>query len=133
MVAAALEAYGRLDVAFNNAGIGGLNTPLKDLPAEDWDRLIAVNQRGMFLSCKHELQAMVDRGGRSIVNMGSSTAGWDTIYGGGAYMASKEAVEEPGDGSCGLRDPSQRRLPGDHPDPAELAAVPRGCRGRGVL
>jgi NAD(P)-dependent dehydrogenase (short-subunit alcohol dehydrogenase family) len=93
MVAAALEAHGRLDVAFNNAGVGGLNTPLKDLPAEDWDRLIAVNQRGMFLSCKHELQAMVAAGGRSIVNMGSSTAGWDTIHGGSAYMASKEAVE----------------------------------------
>jgi NAD(P)-dependent dehydrogenase (short-subunit alcohol dehydrogenase family) len=93
MVAAAVAHFGRLEVAFNNAGIGGLNTPLKDLPVEDWDRLIAVNQRGMFLSCKHELQAMVGRGGRSIVNMGSSTAGWDTIFGGGAYMASKEAVE----------------------------------------
>ncbi|HUF37003.1 MAG TPA: SDR family NAD(P)-dependent oxidoreductase [Anaerolineales bacterium] len=93
MVAAAVERFGRLDIAFNNAGVGGLNTPLKDLPVEDWDRLIAVNQRGMFLSCKHELRAMVELGGRSIVNMGSSTAGWDTIYGGGGYMASKEAVE----------------------------------------
>lgn len=93
MVAAAIDTFGHLDVAFNNAGIGGLNTALMDLDVNDWDRLISVNLRGIFLSCKHEMQAMAKLGGISIVNMGSSTAGWDTIYGGGAYMASKEAVE----------------------------------------
>jgi len=93
MVAAALEAFGQLNVAFNNAGVGGRNTALMELPADDWDRLVAINQRGIFLSCKHEMKAMTEKGGRAIVNMGSSTAGWDVIYGGGSYMASKEAIE----------------------------------------
>ena len=52
-----------------------------------------VNLRGIVLSCKRALPAMIDAGGGSIVLMGSSTGGWDTIHGSGPYMASKEAVK----------------------------------------
>lgn len=84
--------YGQLNVLFNNAGIGGGPEHLVDLRVEDWDRLIAVNLRGIFLSCKFGLPALIQSHGDAIVNMGSSTAGWDVIYGGGAYMASKEGI-----------------------------------------
>jgi NAD(P)-dependent dehydrogenase (short-subunit alcohol dehydrogenase family) len=84
--------YGQLNVIFNNAGIGGGPEHLVDVRVEDWDRLIAVNLRGIFLSCKFGLPALIQSHGDAIVNMGSSTAGWDVIYGGGAYMASKEGI-----------------------------------------
>lgn len=88
----AMDYFGKIHVLFNNAGIGGGPDHLADLPVEDWDRLIAVNLRGVFLGCKFGLPALIKSQGKSIVNMGSSTAGWDVIYGGGAYMASKEAI-----------------------------------------
>lgn len=93
MIDTTMEKFGHLDVLFCNAGIGGGNTHLKDLPVEDWDRLMAVNLRGMFLGCKYGLPALIKSGGGAIVLMSSSTAGWDAIYGGGAYMASKEAAK----------------------------------------
>lgn len=87
-----LQRFGKIDVLFNNAGVGGGSHRILDLAVEDWDRLIAVNLRGVFLGCKHVLPAMIKSRGGSIVNMSSSTAGWDVIYGGGAYMASKEGI-----------------------------------------
>ncbi len=92
MVAAVRAEFGGLHVLFNNAGIGGGDRPLMNLDAEEWDRLIAVNLRGTFLGCKYALPALIASGGGAIVNMASSMAGWDALYGGGAYMASKEAV-----------------------------------------
>jgi NAD(P)-dependent dehydrogenase (short-subunit alcohol dehydrogenase family) len=92
MFKAAFDHFGKLDVLFNNAGIGGGNTHLKDLPVQDWDHLIATNLRSVFLGCKHGLQALIPTKG-VIVNMGSSTGGWDVLYGAGAYMASKEGIE----------------------------------------
>lgn len=92
MIDTTMNHYGHLDVIFNNAGIGGGPDRLIDLSVEDWDRLIAVNLRGIFLGCKFGLPAIIESGGDAIVNMGSSTAGWDVIYGGGAYMASKEGI-----------------------------------------
>ena len=85
--------YGRINILFNNAGIGG-GKPLMELETADWDRLMAVNLRGVFLGCKTVLPALIEAGGGAIVNMSSSTAGWDTIHGGGAYMASKAGVSQ---------------------------------------
>ncbi len=92
MVQAALEAFGRLDVLFANAGVGGERFAFVDMPIEEWDRVMGVNLRGMVLSCKAAVPALIDAGGGAIVLMGSSTGGWDAIHGGGAYMTSKEAV-----------------------------------------
>lgn len=88
------ETFGRINILFNNAGIGGSGKPLMELDANDWDQLMAVNLRGIFLGCKTVLPALIEAGGGAIVNMSSSTAGWDTIYGGGAYMASKAGVTQ---------------------------------------
>lgn len=93
MVEAAQERFGRLDVVFANAGIGGEKVEFVDLPIQEWDRVMDVNLRGIVLSCKAAVPAMIDAGGGSIVLMGSSTGGWDTILGSGPYMASKEAVK----------------------------------------
>jgi NAD(P)-dependent dehydrogenase (short-subunit alcohol dehydrogenase family) len=85
----ARSQFGRLDILVNNAGIGGFIGPLIDYPVESFDRVMAVNARGVFLGMKHSAPAMEDGG--SIVNI-SSISG----IGGGAntlaYTASKHAV-----------------------------------------
>lgn len=91
MVREAVERFGRLDVVFANAGISGGDTVLKMEPA-DWDRVIATNLRGVFLTCKYAIPALIEAGGGAIVTMASSMAGWDVSMGGAAYMASKEGV-----------------------------------------
>ncbi len=91
MVQAAVERFGKLNVVFANAGISGGDIVLKMEPA-DWDRVIATNLRGVFLTCKYSIPALIEAGGGAIVNMASSMAGWDVSFGGAAYMASKEGV-----------------------------------------
>jgi NAD(P)-dependent dehydrogenase (short-subunit alcohol dehydrogenase family) len=91
LVQRALDAYGRLDVAFNNAGEGHMPTPLAELALEDFDRALAVNARGIFLSMKYEVAAMLGSGGGAIVNM-SSTAGLTGVTGIAGYVAGKHAI-----------------------------------------
>lgn len=86
-----VETFGRLDFAFNNAGVEQAVKSLVEVSEDEWDRLTAVNLRGVFLCMKHELAAMLRRGGGVIVNT-SSGAGVKGFAGQGAYCASKFGV-----------------------------------------
>lgn len=89
MVSHAIETFGRLDYAVNNAGIEGQLSGITDLPEEEWDRVLNINLKGNFLCMKYEARAMLAGGhGGAIVNVGSvnSFLGFPT---GSAYVASK--------------------------------------------
>lgn len=90
-ISATVDKLGRLDIAVNNAGIEQPPTPLDETTEDDWNRLIAVNLSGVFLSMKYEIPAIRSSGGGSIVNI-SSGAGVMGIRGQAAYAATKHAV-----------------------------------------
>ena len=91
MVNTAVEGYGRLDVLFNNAGVEGEQAPTADCTLENFDRVIAINLRGVFLGMKYGIAAMVKTGGGSIIN-NASVAGLVGFMGIPAYCASKGGV-----------------------------------------
>lgn len=87
-----VEKFGRLDVAFNNAGIEGVWVPIARQSEEDFDRTIAVNLKGVWLCLKYEIRQMLRQGsGGAIVNM-SSVTGLLGSGGAAAYSASKHGV-----------------------------------------
>lgn len=71
MIQAAVDAYGRLDILYNNAAIWIEQPLLADIPVEDFDKVMAVNARGVFLGMKYGIRQMLRQGGGSIVNCGS--------------------------------------------------------------
>lgn len=91
LVARTLERYGRLDYAFNNAGINEEHGPLADCSEVQWDRILAVNLKGIFLCMKHEIPAMLRGGGGAIVN-NASIVGLSGSRNHPAYVASKHGV-----------------------------------------
>jgi NAD(P)-dependent dehydrogenase (short-subunit alcohol dehydrogenase family) len=91
MVEQAVERFGRLDVAFNNAGIGSSGQLTVDEEEMVWDRLMAVNLKSVFLSMKYEIAAMLTSGGGVIVNT-ASVAGLVGEPGIATYAASKHGV-----------------------------------------
>jgi NAD(P)-dependent dehydrogenase (short-subunit alcohol dehydrogenase family) len=88
---AAVERFGRLDIAFNNAGIEQPIKPAAQISDDEWDRLVAVNLRGAFLSMKREIELMLQHGGGAIVNT-SSGAGVKGFKGQAAYAATKHGL-----------------------------------------
>ena len=87
----AVEAFGRLDCMFNNAGIVGAIGPIADTPVEAWDETMAILLRGVFLGCKHAARVMVPQGSGSIIST-SSTAGIVGGLGPHVYTAAKHGV-----------------------------------------
>jgi NAD(P)-dependent dehydrogenase (short-subunit alcohol dehydrogenase family) len=90
LVDATVRAYGRLDFAHNNAGIG-VQGRIVDMSEQDFDRCVAINLKGVWLGLKHELPRMLAAGGGAIVNT-ASLAGLIGLPQGGAYSASKHGV-----------------------------------------
>ena len=89
-VRAAVDAYGALDCAFNNAGFVGSDAKIAEYLESEWDRLIDVNLQGVWLCMKYQIRHMLAQGGGAIVN--NSSALGLVGGGGGAYAASKHAV-----------------------------------------
>src|SRR5215212_5113741 len=86
-----IETFGRLDVAFNNAGVEQEEAATGELAEEEWDRVVNTDLRGVFLCMKHQIPLMLEQGGGAIVNT-SSGAGVKGFPWGAAYVAAKHGV-----------------------------------------
>jgi NAD(P)-dependent dehydrogenase (short-subunit alcohol dehydrogenase family) len=93
VVAHAVDTYGALHYAVNNAGIGGAQAPAGEVDLADWDRVIAIDLSGVLYGMRHQIPAMLQAGGRgcAIVNM-ASIHGTVAAIGNGAYTAAKHGV-----------------------------------------
>ena len=135
MVAHTIETFGRLDYAVNNAGIEGQFSSVVDLLEEEWDRVLDINLKGIFLCLKYEARAMLAGGhGGAIVNVGSinSFLGFPS----GVSLRRVEAWTDRSDdkrfrGACATGNQGEHRLPGHYRD-ADASAGSRAPRRRDI-
>jgi NAD(P)-dependent dehydrogenase (short-subunit alcohol dehydrogenase family) len=91
LIQKAVDTYGRLDCAHNNAGIAGDTARTIECTEENWDRIMAINLKGVWLCLKYEIPQMLKQGRGAIVNT-ASDAGLIGVRRAGAYVASKHGV-----------------------------------------
>ena len=91
-VGVAVSRFGRLDILVNNAGIGGFGSAVEDTDLADWQRVMDINAKGVFLGAKAAIPAMRDGGGGSIINISSQLGIVGTDNSSAQYQASKGAV-----------------------------------------
>ncbi|WP_310632145.1 SDR family oxidoreductase [Paraburkholderia sp.] len=87
-----VKAFGKLDIAFNNAGVEQFGKPVAQTDEASWDFVVDINLKGMFLAMKYEIPEMLKSGGGSIVNMSSTYGLVASAFGGCAYHASKAGI-----------------------------------------
>ena len=92
MINATINKYGTVDILINNAGIIRSTSPLEEIPLEEWDLMMAVNIRGVFLCTKAVLPIMKKKRSGKIVNISSSAGRSTSTFGGAHYTTSKAAV-----------------------------------------
>ena len=92
-VAEAMRRHGRIDVLHNNVGFAGMGGPM-DLPEAEWDRILDLNLKGVFLACKHVLPVMLAQGRGAVVNISSIAAVRWMGYPYAAYYAAKAGVNQ---------------------------------------
>lgn len=129
-VAAAIARLGGFDIAFNNAGIEGPSAPVQGIAIEDFDTLIAINLRGVWLGMKHQIPHLIARGGGAIVNT-SSTAGVKAIPNVSIYTATKHAIIGLTKAAALELGPSNIRVNAIAPGPVETGLLRRMAAGRG--
>ncbi|MFZ0490299.1 MAG: glucose 1-dehydrogenase [Salegentibacter sp.] len=90
-VAQAVKEFGKLDIAVNNAGIGGLQAPVGEYEIEGWDKVIAINLSGVFYGMRYQIPAMLKNGSGSIINV-SSILGSVGFPNSAAYVSAKHGI-----------------------------------------
>lgn len=91
LVEAAIQEYGALHIAVNNAGVSGPSAPVGEYPIDGWDRVIAINLSGVFYGMRYQIPAMLEAGSGSIVNI-ASILGQVGFRNSAAYVAAKHGV-----------------------------------------
>ncbi|ACU62947.1 SDR family NAD(P)-dependent oxidoreductase [Chitinophaga pinensis] len=93
LISETVRIHGSLDIAFNNAGIEGNFAPIDDMSEEDFDAIIDINLKGIWLSCKHEIEQFRKQGSGGVIVNTSSWLSVGAFPGSGAYSASKAALD----------------------------------------
>jgi len=129
-----IEAFGRLDFAFNNAGVEQPIKPVAELTEAQWDRIVDIDLRSVFLCMKYEIPLLLKQGGGAIVNTSSGRRGQRHRRSGRVLrreIRHRRPYQGGGPRLCGVEPPHQRRVPRDHrnPDDGPLQREhPRGTR-----
>lgn len=132
-VRTATDRYGKLDVLINNAAILIRRVPIEELGVEDWDRVMAVNARGVFLGTKHAIPAMRRAGGGSIVNISSVAGIGQSAHQEPAYAASKGAVRIFTKVTASQHAKDKIRCNSVHPGPIDTEMLHSAMRDPAVL
>jgi cyclopentanol dehydrogenase len=132
-VKTAVDRYGRLDILVNNAGIVIKRVPIEERTVEEWDRVMAVNARGVFLGTKHAIPAMRRAGGGSIVNISSVAGIGQSLHQEPAYAASKGAVRIFTKVTASQHAKDRIRCNSVHPGPVDTEMLHSAMRDPEVL
>ena len=119
----AVSRYGKLDILVNNAGIVIPRVPIEERTEDEWDRVMAVNAKGVFLGTKHAIPAMRQAGGGSIVNISSIAGIGQSLHQEPAYAASKGAVRIFSKVTASQHAKDKIRCNSVHPGPVDTAML----------